>query len=78
MVVPLLLALTWGRFRAAGAVLGTGLALLLHVTVAVGALSLRWPGGGGAGGRAPRVAAAVAAAGGRGGLGGLFVVALLR
>jgi hypothetical protein len=40
VVVPLLLGLLWGRFRVAGAVLGVGLALLLHVTVLVAALTL--------------------------------------
>ena len=40
VVVPLLLGLLWGRFRVAGAVLGVGLALLLHVTVLVAGLTL--------------------------------------
>jgi hypothetical protein len=39
IVVPLLLALTWGRFARAGAVVGLALALLLHVTVALLVLS---------------------------------------
>lgn len=34
-VVPLLLALAWGPFRLAGAVIGVGLAFLLHVTLAL-------------------------------------------
>jgi hypothetical protein len=39
-VVPLVLALLWGRFRIAGAVVGVSLAVLLHVTVALLALTL--------------------------------------
>lgn len=35
VAIPILLGLTWGRFRVAGAVLGVLLALLLHVTVAL-------------------------------------------
>ena len=35
VVVPLLLALLWGPFRIAGAVVGVTLAVLLHVTVAL-------------------------------------------
>lgn len=35
VVIPLALALLWGPFRIAGAVLGVSLALLLHVTVAL-------------------------------------------
>jgi hypothetical protein len=35
VVVPLVLALFWGRFRIAGAVVGVTLAVLLHVTVAL-------------------------------------------
>jgi hypothetical protein len=35
IVVPLVLALTWGPFRIAGAVVGVTLAVLLHVTVAL-------------------------------------------
>lgn len=59
LVVPLLLALTWGRFRVAGAVLGTGLAFLLHVTVVVAALSaLAWAAEALVA-RAPQVAAAL-------------------
>lgn len=33
VVIPLLLGLLWGRFRTAGVVMGIGLAVLLHVTV---------------------------------------------
>lgn len=39
VVVPLLLGLLWGRFRAAGMIAGVALALLLHVTIAVAALT---------------------------------------
>lgn len=39
VVIPLLLSLFWGRFRIAGAVVGVTLAVLLHVTVALVALS---------------------------------------
>lgn len=39
VAVPLLLAQLWGRFRIAGMIAGTGLALLLHVTIAVAALT---------------------------------------
>ncbi len=38
IVIPMVLALSWGRFWAAGAITGTALALLLHVTVAVAAI----------------------------------------
>ncbi len=40
IAIPLVLAQTWGRFRVAGMILGTTLALLLHVTIAVAALTL--------------------------------------
>ncbi|MDN5895070.1 MAG: DUF1353 domain-containing protein [Nocardioides sp.] len=40
VVIPLLLGLTWGRFRIAGCVMGVGLAVLLHVTIAV--LTVTW------------------------------------
>ncbi|MBF4163572.1 DUF1353 domain-containing protein [Nocardioides acrostichi] len=40
VVVPVLLSVLWGRFYSAGVVLSVGLALLLHVTVAVAALTL--------------------------------------
>ena len=39
VVIPLLLSLFWGRFRIAGAVVGVTLAVLLHVTIALVALS---------------------------------------
>lgn len=40
VVVPLVLGLTWGRFAAAGVISGIALAVLLHVTVLLGGLSL--------------------------------------
>lgn len=40
VVVPLLLGLTWGRFAVAGVVSGIALAVLLHVTVALGLITL--------------------------------------
>ena len=40
VVVPLVLALAWGPFRIAGAVVGVTLAVLLHVTVALVGLTL--------------------------------------
>lgn len=39
VVIPLALSLLWGRFRIAGAVVGVTLAVLLHVTVALLALT---------------------------------------
>jgi len=53
VTLPFLLALTWGRFWKAGAILGISLALLLHVSIAIVGLTLlyqvleriatRWP-----------------------------------
>jgi hypothetical protein len=53
VTLPFLLALTWGRFWKAGAILGISLALLLHVSIAILGLTLlyqvlervatRWP-----------------------------------
>ncbi|HWJ11820.1 MAG TPA: DUF1353 domain-containing protein [Nocardioides sp.] len=40
VVVPLVLGLLWGRFAVAGAVTGVALAILLHVTVVLGTISL--------------------------------------
>lgn len=40
VVVPALLGLSWGRFRAAGIITGVALAFLLHVTVVLAALVL--------------------------------------
>lgn len=42
IVIPMLLALLWGRFRAAGIITGVSLALLLHVTAAVALLTLAY------------------------------------
>lgn len=44
VVIPLLLALTWGRFVVAGAVTGVALAVLLHATVVLGLLLLLYRG----------------------------------
>lgn len=44
VVVPLLLGLTWGRFAVAGAVTGVALAVLLHVTVVLAAISVAYVG----------------------------------
>jgi hypothetical protein len=53
VVLPFVLAITWGRFWKAGAILGITLALLLHVSIAILGLTLlyqlleqvatRWP-----------------------------------
>ena len=40
VVIPLLLGLTWGRFAAAGAILGVALAVLLHATALLAVVSL--------------------------------------
>ncbi len=40
VVIPLVLSLLWGRFRVAGAIAGVVLAVLLHVSVALGVVSL--------------------------------------
>lgn len=42
IVVPLALSLAWGRFRIAGAVSGVVLAVLLHVTVGLAAISVTY------------------------------------
>ena len=63
VVVPLLLGLLWGRFRVAGAVLGVGLALLLHVTVLVAALTLLYRGVEAVATRVPLLAGAVVVGG---------------
>jgi hypothetical protein len=44
VVVPLLLGLAWGRFAVAGVVSGIALAVLLHVTVALGLITLAYQG----------------------------------
>ena len=35
IAIPMVLALTWGRFRVAGFVIGVGLAVMLHVTIGI-------------------------------------------
>ena len=60
VVVPLVLSLLWGRFRAAGAIAGVVLAVLLHVTVGLAAISLAYQGAERLAGRAPRLARALA------------------
>ena len=60
VVVPLLLGLTWGRFAVAGVVTGIALAVLLHVTVLLAAISLLYLAAEWAGRRRP-VAVAVTA-----------------
>ncbi|QZY28533.1 DUF1353 domain-containing protein [Nocardioides coralli] len=62
VVVPLVLGLTWGRFRVAGMVLGVLLAVLLHVTAALLALTALYQGVERLAQRSPRGALAVAAA----------------
>lgn len=42
LVIPLLIGMLWGRFRVAGVILGVALALLLHVTVVLAALTLAY------------------------------------
>jgi hypothetical protein len=42
VLVPLVLSLLWGRFRVAGAIVGVLLAVLLHVTVALAAVTLAY------------------------------------
>lgn len=44
IVVPLALSLGWGRFRVAGAIAGVMLAVLLHVTVGLAAITLAYQG----------------------------------
>lgn len=44
IAVPLVLSLAWGRFRTAGAITGVLLAVLLHVTVALAAITLGYQG----------------------------------
>lgn len=44
VAVPLVLSLTWGPLRAAGAIVGVSLALLLHVTAAIVALTALYRG----------------------------------
>ena len=61
IVIPLVLAQAWGRFRIAGMIAGTALALLLHVTLAVIGLTLLYRGIEWLCARAPRVAMVLAA-----------------
>ncbi|MGO4255968.1 DUF1353 domain-containing protein [Marmoricola sp. RAF53] len=61
IVVPLVLALLWGRFRIAGAVVGVALAVMLHVTVALIGLTLLYQGLERLAGRWPTVAIALGA-----------------
>ncbi|KRF36778.1 hypothetical protein ASG94_05025 [Nocardioides sp. Soil805] len=60
VVVPLVLSLLWGRFRMAGAIAGVMLAVLLHVTVGLAAISLGYQLSERLAAHAPRVARAVA------------------
>jgi hypothetical protein len=60
VVVPLVLSLLWGRFRAAGAIAGVMLAVLLHVTVGLAVISLGYQGTERLARRAPRLARALA------------------
>ena len=61
VVVPLLLGLTWGRFRIAGTIVGIGLAVLLHVTVALLGLTALYRAAEWAAARRPVLLAALAA-----------------
>ena len=61
LVIPLVLAQAWGRFRIAGMIAGTALALLLHVTLAVIGLTLLYRGFEWLCARAPRGAMVLAA-----------------
>lgn len=60
VVVPLLLGLTWGRFAVAGVVSCVALAVLLHVTVLLGLISLAYLGAEWVARRKPIAAIAVA------------------
>lgn len=60
VVIPLLLGLTWGRFRVAGAIVGVGLAVLLHVTVALLVLTGLYQAAEWVAGRKPAAAAGAA------------------
>lgn len=61
VVVPFLLAASWGRFWVAGVITGLALALLLHVTIAVVAVTLVYRAAEILVGRAPRVSLGLAA-----------------
>lgn len=60
VVLPLALSLLWGRFRAAGAIAGVMLAVLLHVTVGLAVISLGYQLVERLATRAPRLARALA------------------
>ena len=62
IVVPLALSLGWGRFRAAGAIAGVMLAVLLHVTLGLAAITLAYQGLERLAGWSPMAARAVVAA----------------
>jgi len=62
IALPFLLALTWGQFWKAGAILGISLALLLHVTIAILGLTLLYQVLEHSASRWPRTAVALAAA----------------
>lgn len=61
LVVPFLLGITWGRFWVAGVITGISLAVLLHVTVAVVAVTLVYRAAELVVARAPRAGLALAA-----------------
>jgi hypothetical protein len=75
VVVPLALGLLWGRFRIAGVVVGVTLALLLHVTLALAALTGLYQVLERVAGRAPRLVLALGVVAGGAALG--FFVGLL-
>lgn len=60
VVLPFVVGLAWGRFRAAGIITGIALALLLHVTLALAALLVTYQLAEGLCGRASRLALLVA------------------
>ncbi|EFQ82515.1 hypothetical protein HMPREF0063_11724 [Aeromicrobium marinum DSM 15272] len=62
VVVPLLLAGAWGRFAAAGAVVGVALAVLLHVTLVLAAITAAYQAAEWLVRRSPAAAATLAAA----------------
>ena len=62
IVIPLALSLLWGRFLMAGVISCVTLAVLLHVTVGLAAISLAYQGLERIAGRAPRTARALAIA----------------
>jgi uncharacterized protein DUF1353 len=60
LVIPFLLGVTWGRFWTAGVIVGIGLAVLLHVTIALLAITVVYQGLERATQRLPTVAAGAA------------------